>query len=141
MRKHRDSLLSGNAQPDAFDGSRLHDYDVAAMCDGLGNRGTGCDTVGSGSGTTEVGNYCHSLVEGGKSDWRMPTQGEVIAVSGASKAGAYFDNGATFVGWVTNFVWTSSSSSWNVAVRIKLSDGMWGTSYKTDAVGIVCVRP
>lgn len=140
-----DSLLSGNAQPDVFDGTRLHDYDPAFMCDGSGGRSSGCDTVGTGSGATEAGNYCHSLIEGGKSDWRMPTYTELYNVAGGTtKAGIYFDSGASFGGLVSNFYWSSSSLTGNPGSAWKIVLTMYNapaTDYKSSSVGIVCVRP
>jgi hypothetical protein len=137
-----DSSLSGNAQPDVFDGGRLHDYDVVTMCDGAGGRSAGCDNVGSGSGVNETGNYCHSLVEGGKSDWRMPTYAELISVSGSTKAGNYFDSGVSFGGLVGSYYWSTlpngSTAAWRVVLTMYNSPA---TDYKYNPAGIVCVRP
>jgi hypothetical protein len=138
-----DSLLTGNAPPDAFDGSRTHDYDVT-LCDAFGGRNAYCDQTGSGAGASESGNYCHSLVEGGKSDWRMPTYAELFAVSGSSKAAIYFDTGGGSFGADVNQYFLSSTSyplDSRVIYKVILSNGGVASDFKTGANFVVCVRP
>jgi hypothetical protein len=140
-----DSQLSGNAPPDAYDGARTNDYDPVMQCDGLGGRTGGCDSVGSGSGATETGNYCHSLVEGGKSDWRMPTYQELSSVWGTTKAAVYFDAGGTFGPFTLGELFMNSSTSSGGSgdyVNINaLHNGGSTSSTKYANYYVTCVRP
>lgn len=112
------SELAGNAPPDANDGGKRNDY-----------AGNAVPTPPDAS----LQNYCHSLVEGSFSDWRVPTASELIAVRGATLAGAYFPYD------VNDRFWSSNTFT-GYAETYTLSGG--GTSYttKTSLARAVCVR-
>jgi hypothetical protein len=117
-----DSSLSGNASADGNDGGRTNDYD-------------------SGSSTTltdtSLSNYCHDLIEGGKSDWRLPTQNELSGLYGAG-AGSPVHFG--FPGMATWF-WTSTRSSATNAGVFSLASGSSSTSaLPGNAWRVLCVR-
>ena len=57
-----DSALGGNVAPDGDDGAEVNDYDNAA---------------GANPDSSTV-NYCHDLVEGGFTNWRVPTSSELM---------------------------------------------------------------
>ncbi|MBN8468588.1 DUF1566 domain-containing protein [Corallococcus exiguus] len=115
------SELPGNAQPDIQDSGRLNDY-------------AGGVVPANPDASTE--NLCHDLVEGGFSDWRLPTDSELRAVSGASLAAAYFAFDTA------DYFWSSStwSSPTTTALGINLSAGGNSFSLKTAPQRVVCVR-
>lgn len=115
------SELPGNAQPDLHDGARLNDY-------------TGGTVPQNPDASTE--NLCHDLVEGGFSDWRLPTDSELRAVWGASLAAAYFAFDTA------DYFWSSStwSSPTTTALGINLSSSQTSFKLKTEPQRVVCVR-
>ncbi|WP_240356376.1 CARDB domain-containing protein [Myxococcus eversor] len=115
------SELAGNAQPDAADGARLNDYTEGMVPD---------------RPDISTENYCHDLVEGGFSDWRLPTDTELGAVSGSTLATAYFafKTSESFWSATTGLFWTTD------AMGVDLSSG--GNLYKAKTAQgrVVCVR-
>ena len=85
-----DSARSGNTAPDSDDNGRTNDYDGGS----------------SGANDDSNSNYCHDLVEGGRTDWRLPTLGEFYAVAGAQPQ--LFIGGS---GSINNTVWTGKHHS------------------------------
>ena len=116
------SELAGNAQPDAADGSRANDY-------------AGEVIPGSPDSSTE--NYCHERVEGGFSDWRMPTEAELRGVKGTTLAKKYFGFNTAEVFWSAD---TSSSSSYGTTVNLSVDSGGTSLAPKTNMHRVVCVR-
>ncbi len=115
------SELAGNASPDVDDGARANDY-------------TGGFVPGISDASLE--NYCHSLVEGGFSDWRLPTSAELRSVSGSAWAVKYF-------AFDTNdYFWSASTDTTAgiAGLSIHLGSAGFGYDAKTAYRRVVCVR-
>jgi hypothetical protein len=115
------SELVGNAPPDASDGARVNDYAEAMV-------------PGTPDSSTE--NYCHSLVEGGHADWRLPTVAELAAVKGAALAAKYFAFDTSEAVWSSNTPTTTTSAT--TVTLIDTRNHL--ASAKTDLHRVVCVR-
>jgi hypothetical protein len=113
-----DSALAGNAAPDADDHGRVNDYP--------GNY----PAAGPDASTV---NACHSLVQGGYSDWRLPSEDELLAIAGAARAGTYLPYGTAVSAW------TSTSDATNAVLR-HLDSGARSSAAKTTLQATVCVR-
>lgn len=116
------SEYSGNAAPDANDGAYTHDYDSA--------------TVLTGYKDSSLVNYCHSLVEGGFSDWRLPTRDQLTA---AGIAGAWAHIGSVMA---TDNYWVSTSYNANNYQKyaVYLFDGSYGFQNGGSARKVICYR-
>ncbi|NVJ00069.1 DUF1566 domain-containing protein [Myxococcus sp. AM009] len=114
--------LAGNAQPDADDGARTNDY---------------AGGIVPGVSDASLDNHCHSLVEGGFSDWRLPTVTEIHRVSGSALAKKYFDFETA------EYFWSASaySTSGTLVQSIYLGDGGHSYDETTKYQRVVCVRP
>ncbi|MBZ4423318.1 CARDB domain-containing protein [Myxococcus sp. RHSTA-1-4] len=115
------SELAGNSPPDASDGARVNDYAEAMV-------------PGTPDSSTE--NYCHSLVEGGHEDWRLPTVAELVAVKGAALAAKYFAFDTSEAVWSANTASTTTSATAVTLVDTRSHT----TSAKTTLHRVVCVR-
>ncbi len=111
-----------NVQPDGDDGGRLNDYDSSLF-------GTAPDN--------SVTNYCHDLVEGGFTDWRMPTYAEILDVHAAGVgAKTHFSNvTSVYIHSSTSVVGTSQI--W----FLNFFNGYSSTWDKANLGDIFCVRP
>lgn len=110
---------------DGSDSGRTNDYDG-----------------GSSGGTPDAHttNYCHQLVEGGQSDWRLPTSSELSTMMNNGATSSYMDFFAP--GTAKNF-WSSNSSGANAGIFNIQSNGLPATvnQPKNTAGGVTCVRP
>jgi hypothetical protein len=113
------SELAGNAQPDAADGGRANDY---------------ADGIVPDSPDASRENHCHSLVEGGFSDWRLPTEAELRNVRGSALATKYF----AFK--TAESFWSAVTYSSSMALSINLDSGGTGYDEKTAYRRVVCAR-
>jgi hypothetical protein len=115
-----DSEVPGSPAPDAHDGGRLNDYP------------NGYRPAQGPDGSPSA--YCHDLVQAGFSDWRLPSEAELLAVAGAARSGAYFP-------YALGVAWTSTSWDVNAAVLRDLTSGDRGYGDKAMAQHLaVCVR-
>lgn len=124
-----DSTVSGNPAPDTYDGSLTEDYDGAAS-----SAVSYPDQVGSS-------NYCHDLVEGGYSDWRMPTNAELAGGIGSGAGAVFFPE--TVMG-ISSYFWSSTTSSISPdganAFVVFFGSGSNTSSSKSNATRVICVR-
>ncbi|MCM2278644.1 MAG: DUF1566 domain-containing protein [Oligoflexia bacterium] len=107
---------------DADDAGRSNDYAEPEGCS------YGCD----GSAT----NYCHSLGEGAKTDWRAATVAELDEVTTHSMAGGY----AYLAGITSELLWSSSLFGSNDAYLINMVSGAVQTQPKDWGFRTICVR-
>lgn len=116
------SEYAGNSAANSDDGTLVNDYTQGA--------------VPAAYADTSVANYCHSLNEGGNTDWRAPDQGELYSVKG-NWANSYFGIP------LTDSVHSSSTLYWShfYSLIMTLNDGTVTAAYKphTAAYGL-CVR-
>lgn len=115
-----DSTLSGNAQPDIHDGTRVDDYAIPPI---------------AGERDSSTANYCHSLNEGGYQDWRLPTEGELFTL--------YTREGKNYLypRIDSQFLWSSNvanANQWARKVNINTGSNDW--SGKGDQYKVLCVR-
>ncbi len=113
-----------NVQPDGDDGGRTNDYDG-------GSAGTYPDN--------STVNYCHELVEGGYTDWRLPTTNELNAAYSVG-TGAPLHFGFD----VNRDFWSSSTHPSNEYAKFRnLSTGVENVNQKyiSNAYSVLCVRP
>jgi len=119
--------LSGNAPADAND-TTTNDYDTTAGY-----------TTSSPYYDSSLVNYCHDLVQGGKSDWRVPTLNEYTNVGVGGAAGTYFD-----LNLLNQYFWTSSAyPNAAYAYVAQFTSSLYATSYvqrSNVANKVVCVR-
>jgi hypothetical protein len=108
--------------PDADDGPATNDYDPAAL-----------PPVEHRDNSTL--NYCHQLVEGGYSDWRLPKSSELITLGNnliGSTSMAFIIN--------TSFWSSSSRSDTHHGATVNLFTRNWGWTAKGDKYSVTCVR-
>jgi hypothetical protein len=121
-----DSSYSGAPIVDSGDYGRSNDYventpaeDCSAYCDNATNTAQVASLNTTG--------YCKSLNEGGKTDWRVPSKSELLALS---------SNGAVthLAGTVSRWYWSSSSdiTTKSNAYGVRLSDGLLSNVYKNN---------
>lgn len=110
---------TGNAPQDEHDGTRTHDYE--------GDPPTLRDA--------SLINYCHDLVEGGFSDWRMPTLDELLAV-------VDFGQGLVLHSpFPMDQVWSSRMNALaSAAVHVDVGDGIQRDLGRALERTVVCVR-
>jgi fibronectin-binding autotransporter adhesin len=149
------SALASNAAADVNDGARTNDYDLSA----------GALTVSATNTDQSLTNYCHALVEGGYSDWRVPTCAELNNVNNYADGAKGYNqttqslsnfnyqvNAAGTTTW-NNAFWSAGSgtaggacatsvSSLN-AYNFNLKTGTQSNAIKTtgSAGYVICVRP
>ena len=126
-----DSTVSGNPAPDAYDGSLTEDYDGTVA------------TAVSYPDQAGSSNYCHDLVEGGYSDWRMPTSSELMGGIGLGTGTITFPETVMGVSGATYF-WSSTTSTSNVT-GIQASYMFYGSGVvtytpKSANAHTICVR-
>jgi len=122
-----DSTFAGNAgTQDSGDYGRTNDYPVAATACG-GN----CDNSSV--------NYCHDLVQGGQSDWRLPSLADLQTMQADAVAGA----GATaYLAGAGNFnvqasdTYTTTTSNY----FYNISTNTTGNGAKSTQRAVYCVR-
>lgn len=126
----------------------LHDWQVLPSTQGTTISGTArpmdmdpaatmwpSAAIGSGVGS------CHSLVEGGYTDWRLPTNAEFLAirnVAGWSTQLSFGNNWGGYNGY-SNWFWTSSSDANNYLI-FHLGAGYNSNSNYWDNRSYFCVR-
>jgi hypothetical protein len=114
---------AGNSATDGNDSGRTNDYDPALTL--------------SGQKDNSYVNYCHDLTEGGKADWRVPTQSEaqiIGAQGGTNRIGNPV--GATSI-WSS----TSNGAADSSARYVNLSTGSNQAADKSNSFYVLCVRP
>lgn len=115
-----DSQFPGASAPDADDYGRTNDYTEGQV---------------SYFPTTTSSSYCKNLIQGGYSDWRLPTSAELSA--------AYGRSARDYLRTVMNESYHSSSSqnSWNGAAAVNLSSGATENLHmNNDYRFVFCVR-
>jgi hypothetical protein len=119
-----DSTIAGNPAPDAGDGVRTDDYDSG-------------NAPGPYPDLSSYGNYCHDLVEGGYSDWRMPTKSQASMVRSVANLPfpEYYANSGTAI-------WTSGTngSTTTKAYMYPIATGFSSDDFKTISYRVMCVR-
>lgn len=81
-----------------------------------------------------AGSYCNNLVEGGQSDWRLPTEAELIKVATDGAAGHVNANDSAFH-------WSSTTRGSQYAWTVRLDTAATFLTLKTSGEDAVCVRP
>jgi hypothetical protein len=110
----------GNAPPDGNDHGRTEDYD-----------GAGVDPLDQ-----SIVNYCHSLVEGGFADWRLPALNELrdaYALGEGAATHFSFDTNKEF--WSSTTLYTSQIHGFNLA------SGQTPEHLGFHLLHALCVRP
>ena len=118
-----DSALAGNNAPDIYDGGKVNDYDPA-----WSNAG-GLDS--------SLIDYCHDLVEGGYSDWRLPRYDDVVNGGAGGAAGNSLSSSHVGV-----YFWLSSVVNANDARVGYFSSSTFSSSWtgKANKNKVICVR-
>lgn len=93
------------------------------------------NNAGTHTGWSGAGSYCNSLVEGGQSDWRLPTENELIKVA-ADGAAAHLN-----VSDIGAFNWSSTTKGSKYAWLVRLDTGGAIALLKESQEEAVCVRP
>jgi hypothetical protein len=120
-----DSELSGNAQEDVNDDAGVYnDYYL--------------NGIPASNGDSSLTNYCHDLVEGGFSDWRMPAKTELEAVQAAGAA-TYFNFGVNENFW-SNLLQSLSGANTANKYYVNLSSGTSSTATSSNKYRVICVR-
>ncbi len=136
-----DSTTAGSSAPDADDGARLNDYDGTHQTSGKDNLSTA---------------YCHNLSEGGKTDWRVPSNNEFVIISSNNPRSAIAGPAGSAVTANTYF-WTATQGTWgycgdnnkyvfNLFGEVSVNDYNFGKGIGDGCNGartnyIICVRP
>lgn len=77
--------------------------------------------------------YCSNLVEGGQSDWRLPTKDELVTL--------HNDGGASYVNiWPTASIWSSTGAKGGGYYTVVISTGFVGSATRSSGMGVACVR-
>lgn len=123
------ALGSNNGTQDAYDLGRTNDYGANWMCGGSVCNYFYPDVSGT--------NYCHSLVEGGYSDWRAPSQAELQSISGSTPA-------TNLTASATSAFWTNTPGDGTTTARsstVVLSSGVLANSVNhSSSNAVICVR-
>jgi hypothetical protein len=87
-------------------------------------------------------NDCDGLTHNGQSDWRLPTQKELMDAYNHGIRSAASTNWITEADMASNYFCSSSSVSNNTynAWYVQLFNGSVANDYKTGSYGVVCVR-
>jgi hypothetical protein len=84
--------------------------------------------------------YCDGLTHNGKSDWRIPTQKELM---NAAEHGIRSTQSSNFVGSFAFYFWSGSTTSYseNYAWYVDLAYGYTYVYTKSNTTNVICVRP
>jgi hypothetical protein len=84
--------------------------------------------------------YCDGLTHNGKSDWRIPTQKELM---NAAEHGIRSTQSSNFAGNFNVYFWSGSTVSYytNGAWYVNLANGSTSNYHKNFTYSVICVRP
>ena len=111
-------------------------YDICTGSNGQTQDTSKCsDTSGDTAAT-----YCSNLTLGGYSDWRLPSNNELIYIIDRSKSNPAIDS--TFQNIVSNYYWSSTTRVYNKSyaldVTFNMGNGYWDDKASNNYVR--CVR-
>ena len=107
-----------------------------------GLSGAGCATGTAATATWESAiTYCEGLSLGGFADWRLPNVKELKSIADMTKLNPAIDI-VYFPNTVSSSYWSSTSYAGDTAGAcfVHFGDGYAGSSNKTDALYVRCVR-
>ena len=86
--------------------------------------------------------YCDGLNHNGATDWRIPTQKELMESYAHGVRSAASANWITEAQMAANYFWSGSSVSYNTpgAWYVYLASGFTGNGFKTNSYQVLCVR-
>ncbi len=82
----------------------------------------------------QAATYCSALVQGGRSDWRLPGKGELAAMGDRGGDVMIKDVG-------TSFYWASQTTTGDKGYAVRLTDGVVQTIPRASLRRVLCVRP